>query len=131
MEMELTQSMGDYLKAISALGEMKEPVRVRDIARYMQVKMPSVTEALRSLSERGLVNHEKYGYVELTHQGQITVQRIHHRYRTILRFLMEVLDMDIETAEIDACNMEHSISAEMLDRLHKMVNSTRVYVEAG
>lgn len=124
-EMVLTQSMEDYLKAISTLGERNRPVRVKDIAAYMQVKMPSVTEALGILIKKGLVNHEKYGYVELTHQGQVTVQGIRHRYRTILRFLMEVLDMDIETAELDACVMEHSISLNMLNRLQKMVSSAQ------
>ena len=68
-ETALTRSMEDYLEAISVLDEEKKYVRVKDIARYMKVKMPSVTGALKSLVEKKLVNHERYEYVELTDQA--------------------------------------------------------------
>ena len=61
--MNLTTSMEDYLEAISILEEDKKYVRVRDIARHMKVKMPSVTGALKSLTERKLVNHERVSFV--------------------------------------------------------------------
>jgi DtxR family Mn-dependent transcriptional regulator len=120
-KMELTTSMEDYLEAISILEEEKKYVRVKDIARRMKVKMPSVTGALKSLVERNLVSHEKYEYVELTEQGAIIAQEIRRRHDAILRFLTEVLDVNPESAEIDACEMEHAISADTLDRLLKLI----------
>ena len=117
----LTTNMEDYLEAISILEENKKYVRVRDIARQMKVKMPSVTGALRSLSKKKLVNHEKYEYVELTEQGAMIAQEIRRRYNTILRFLTEILNIDQESAERDSCGMEHAISTITMDRLLKLI----------
>ncbi len=118
---ELTTSMEDYLEAISILEENKKYVRVRDIASHMNVKMPSVTGALKSLSEKKLVNHEKYEYVELTEHGAMIAQEIRRRHSTILRFLTEVLNVAPAAAERDSCGMEHAISASTLDRLLKLI----------
>ena len=120
-EMALTNSMEDYLEAISILEEKKRYVRVKDIAKQMKVKMPSVTEALKSLARKNLVNHERYEYVELTEQGTMVAQEIRRRHDAILKFLTEVLNMDPETAERDACGIEHAISPTALDRLLKMI----------
>ena len=120
-QIALTDSMEDYLEAISILGEKKKYVRVRDIAKYMKVKMPSVTGALKSLAKKNLVAHERYEYVELTEQGTIIAQGVRHRHDAILRFLTEVLNMDPGTAEEDACGIEHAISETTLDRLLKMI----------
>jgi DtxR family Mn-dependent transcriptional regulator len=120
-EVTLTNSMEDYLEAISVLGEKKKYVRVRDIAKYMKVKMPSVTGALKLLAKKNLVDHEKYEYVGLTEQGTVIAREIRRRHDAILRFLTEVLNMDPETSERDACGIEHAISATTLDRLLKMI----------
>jgi len=113
--------MEDYLEAISILEEKKKYVRVKDIAKHMKVKMPSVTGALKSLGKRNLVNHEKYEYVELTQQGTIVAQDIRRRHDAVLKFLTEVLKLDPETAERDACGIEHAMSTTTLDRLLKMI----------
>ena len=120
-ETALTKSMEDYLEAISILDENKKYVRVKDIARYMKVKMPSVTGALKLLARKNLVNHERYEYVELTDQGIIIAQEIRRRHDAVLKFLTEVLKIDPETAEEDACGIEHAISTATLDRLLKMI----------
>ena len=121
METTITESMEDYLEAISVLGEKRKYVRVRDIAGHMEVSMPSVTGALKLLVKRDLVNHEKYEYVELTDQGMAVAQEVRRRHRGTLKFLKGVLRLDPETAERDACRMEHAISATTLDRLLKLV----------
>jgi DtxR family Mn-dependent transcriptional regulator len=119
--MALTNSMEDYLEAISILEEKRKYVRVRDIAKHMKVKMPSVTGALKSLAHRSLVNHERYEYVELTKQGAEIAQEVRRRHGAILKFLTEVLNVDPEVAEKDSCGMEHAISATTMDRLLKLV----------
>ena len=118
---DLSNNMEDYLEAISVLDERKKYVRVKDIAKYMKVKMPSVTGALKSLAKKNLVNHEKYEYVELTQQGAIIAQEIRRRHDATLRFLTEILSMDPALAEEDACRIEHAISKTALDRLLKLI----------
>lgn len=120
-KIDLTDSMEDYLEAISILEEEKKYVRVKDIARYMKVKMPSVTGALKSLSDKNLVNHERYEYVELTEQGAEIAQEIRRRHNAIMRFLTEILKIDPKSAERDACGIEHTMSTTTMDRLLKMI----------
>ena len=126
-EIALTSTMEDYLEAISVLDERNKYVRVKDIAKYMKVKMPTVTSALRSLAKRNLVAHERYEYVELTKQGTEIAEGIRRRHGAILRFLTDVLRMDPKTAEKDACQMEHDISADALDRILKLMDCIEAY----
>jgi len=120
-ELMLTDSMEDYLEVISKLKKKREYVRVRDIAKEMKVKMPSVTGALKALADKNLVKHEKYEYVELTEEGLKIAEEIKRRHELISEFLINVLKIDLETAERDACKIEHSISPITVDRLVKLV----------
>lgn len=120
-ELLLTNSMEDYLEAISMLRQKKVYVRVRDIAKAMKVKMPSVTGALKALADKNLVRHERYEYVELTEDGLKIAEEIKRRHDLISGFLINVLKIDPETAEGDACKIEHSISPITVERLIKLV----------
>ena len=121
IQREHTPSMEDYLEAISNLREVGKVVRVNEIGQALSVKMPSVTSALKKLSEWGLVVHEKYGYVELTSEGDRIATDVIHRHKTLSRFFAQALDIDQETAEEDACKIEHVISPLSLERLAKFV----------
>ena len=68
-EKPLTPTMEDYLEAIFDLEKSKKFVRVKDIAKRMNVKMPTVTSMLKTLGGKNLVNYRKYEYVELTADG--------------------------------------------------------------
>lgn len=116
-EKPLTSVMEDYLEAIFDLDQDKKFVRVRDIAKKMDVKMPSVTSMLKTLNERNLVNYEKYEYVELTEQGADIGREIRQRHEIIRKFLIEILKIDFETADEDACRIEHTLSPLTLDSL--------------
>ena len=67
----LTKSFEDYLEAIYILGQEKGKVRVKDIAKSLDVKLPSVTEAVRKMSKVKLVEFERYGLIKLTEQDII------------------------------------------------------------
>ncbi len=122
MERAKTASMEDYLEAIAMLRRGKgKVVRVKQISDALGVKMPSVTSAMRKLSEEGLVKHEKYGYVELTAEGNRAAKDVVHRHEALRRFLTEILGVNPETAAEDACKMEHAISPASQQRLAKFV----------
>jgi len=61
--------MENYLEAIFNLAKEKRVVRVRDIAKRLGVKMPTVSNMLKTLSDKGLIDYEKYEYLELTGKG--------------------------------------------------------------
>ncbi len=73
--MPLSESMEDYLEAIFEIEKQKRVVRVRDVASRLGVTMPSVNGALKNLEAKGLINHEKYEYIELTQKGSTRHQK--------------------------------------------------------
>jgi DtxR family Mn-dependent transcriptional regulator len=118
---EQTASMEDYLEAIANLGEGTKVVRVKQISAMLGVKMPSVTSALKKLSEQELVEHEKYGHIRLTPHGDRVARDVINRHKALTRFFAQALGIDKETAEEDACKIEHVISSLSLERLAKFV----------
>jgi DtxR family Mn-dependent transcriptional regulator len=116
-----SEHMENYLKAILILAEEQGVVRVKDISAMLHVKMSSVTAALGALSKAGYVKHESYGYVQLTPKGNDMARDVHKRHHMLLRFLRDVLDIDPQTAEKDACGMEHAISPQALKKLERFV----------
>lgn len=113
----LTPTMEDYLELIYNLGKNTKVVRVRDIARGMDVKMPSVTSMLNTLGKKNLINHEKYDYVELTEQGVQIAGEIAHQHQIMFNFLTNILGIDPKTADEDACKMEHAVSPVTIKKL--------------
>jgi DtxR family Mn-dependent transcriptional regulator len=113
----LSATMEDYLEAIYQLQEQQQVARVRDIARLLGVKMPSVSGALKTLAARELIQHEKYGYATLTPQGRELAEQVHRRHHAIVELLRRVMLLAPEQAEDEACRLEHALSAESLERL--------------
>ncbi|MBD3161332.1 MAG: metal-dependent transcriptional regulator [Candidatus Eisenbacteria bacterium] len=113
----LSESQEMYLKTIQQIVETKGAARVRDIAEKMKVGYPSVTGALKALSERGLVNYAPYDVVTLTERGERTALDILRRHAVLRRFLVEVLSIDGKEADQTACRMEHVVSKKVLGRL--------------
>ncbi len=123
MTKEITPTMQDYLETIGQLGSEEQVVRVKNIARELHVKMPSVTEALKTLARDGLIRHEKYGYVQLTQKGKSIAEEIYSRHQTLFKFLNEILGIDPRTADVDACRMEHTISSTALKKLIEFIKT--------
>ncbi len=116
-EKPLTPVMEDYLEAIFDLDKEKKVVRVKDIAKRLNVKMPTVTSMLKTLSKRRLVHYEKYEYVELTGEGFKVGREMRRRHGILYRFLPDILKVDGHLADEEACKMEHTLSDGTLDSL--------------
>lgn len=116
----MTQSLEDYLEMVSFLADEGE-VRVTDIASRLGVSKPSVLTALKVLEDQGLLEHERYGTVSLTKRGVGTAAEIRDRHDLLTSFLEKVVGVDPETAERDACKMEHLLSAETLKKMKGLV----------
>ena len=125
--MELTASMEDYLEAIHVLSQRNQVVRIKDIAKHLGVRMPSVTGAVKSLSGRGLVWHERYEDVELTTKGEEIAKRIWQRHNQLRDFLIDILALPADVAENEACKLEHVMAANTLQRLVKFAEFMRKF----
>jgi DtxR family transcriptional regulator, Mn-dependent transcriptional regulator len=119
----LSGNMEDYLEAILCIGQDQAAVRVRDIAKRMDITMPSVSGALKNLEKQGFVRHPRYDWIDLTDEGRRIATEVFNRHRAIRGFLTDVLEIDPKTAERDACGMEHSISEVTLDRLVRFMKT--------
>ncbi len=119
--LELTEAMEDYLEAIYHLQWEQEKVRVKDIAAHLGVTMPSVSSALAWLTEHELVSHKKYGAVTLTDEGREHAQLVHRRHQTMTRFLRDILQLEADTADAEACKLEHALTSETVRRLLALV----------
>ncbi len=118
-ESGLSESLEDYLETILLLSSKSEHAfaRVRDIASARNVSAASVSSALKRLADMGLVNYVQREYITLTPKGRDAANRVYARHRILTRFFREILDLPLETAERDACSMEHSLSQQTMDRL--------------
>ncbi len=117
----VTKSLEDYLEAIFLISLEKGVARVKDVAKMLGVKKPSVVSAVKNLESLGLVSHEHYGYLELTKQGLKKAQEIYNRHRILFNFLHSILGVPEDVAEGDACNMEHYISQQSLEKLLSLI----------
>jgi DtxR family Mn-dependent transcriptional regulator len=120
----MTQSLEDYLEMVSFLADEGE-VRVTDIAARLEVSKPSVLTAIRVLAEQGLLEHKRYRSVTLTEKGIIQAAEIRGRHKMLTAFLRDVIEVSPETAEKDACKMEHILSEETLNKIKLLVRARK------
>ena len=116
MPEKMSQSLEDYLEAIYRLSLSIE-VRVTDIAADLSLSKPSVNRAVNALKEQGYVEHEYYGKITLTETGTEKGKEVYKRHLLLKSFLMTQLGVDRETAETDACRMEHVMSETTVKHL--------------
>ena len=112
----MTQSLEDYLEAIYVRINEGRPAQVRDVARMLSVKMPSVVKAVRELKKLELVTQEPYSAIELTPKGVRMARHVLGRH-TLLRAFLIKLGVTSRNADRDACLMEHILSAETLEKI--------------
>jgi DtxR family Mn-dependent transcriptional regulator len=120
-KMELSESLEDYLEIILSLEKTSKVARVKDISEKMGVMRGSVTGALKNLAEKDLINYEPYSYITLTRKGAAIAKEITRRHGVIKDFLHNVLLLDSDEAEKNACRMEHAMDKIAVDRLVKFL----------
>lgn len=110
-------NMEDYLEAIRTLSCAGTPVTVTHLSDALNVSKPSVTAAVAKLAAEGLVEHEKYGAIELTPRGRAIAEDVCRRHEALKVFLTKILGVPDATADEDACKLEHHLSHDSSVRL--------------
>jgi Mn-dependent DtxR family transcriptional regulator len=119
--MKIQQSAEDYLETMLMLEEEYGYIRSIDIAKHLGVTKPSVSYAVKRLKESGYINMEANGPITLAPPGRKIATRIYQRHKALKAFL-EILGVDEDTAEEDACKIEHVISHDTYVAICKHVN---------
>jgi len=116
---KVTSALENYLKAIYIIQKKEGYVRVRDLSEMLGVRGASVVNALQRLEAQGLSNHERYGKVELTAKGTGIAKDILKRHKNIKYLLNEILCVDENIADKDACEIEHALNPETFRNINK------------
>jgi DtxR family Mn-dependent transcriptional regulator len=127
----LSSNMEDYLEAIFHISAEKQAARAKDIADRVQVNKSSVTGALRSLSEKGLVNYAPYDIITLTTKGKKLAVEIVRRHEALKEFFIKILLIDKDEAEETSCRVEHAVSKNIIDRLIRFVEFMEICPRGG
>ena len=122
--MALHASGEDYLEAMLVLQKEKGMVRSVDVARYMEVSKPSVCHAVATLRDGGFLTMDEDYSLHLTNVGREVAEQIYEKHRFFTDRLIEA-GVDPETAERDACRIEHVISQESFEHLRDAHNAHR------
>jgi len=117
----LTPSLEDYLKAIWTISLSDKVARVKDIAKCLKVTTPSVVNALNILTDKDLIKHESYGYVELTDKGALKAKEVDENHKLLFTLLNEIFGIPAEIASKDACKIEHYLSKETIKRIEQFI----------
>ena len=116
--MQLLESGEMYLETILVLSKQKNLVRSIDIAEYMGFSKPSVSRAMSRLKADQYIIMDSKGYIALTECGRAIAEKIFERHVLLTNWLCG-MGIGRETAERDACRIEHIISDETFDAVKR------------
>ena len=118
--MKLLESGEMYLETILILKNKYGYVRSIDIAHEMNYSKPSVSGAMSLLKEDGYIENDPHGMILLSEKGQAIAEKIYDRHKTLTKYLIS-LGVSEDTAQKDACRIEHVISDESFDKIKSLI----------
>jgi Mn-dependent DtxR family transcriptional regulator len=119
------RTIEEYIEVIFSIQGTKNIVHTNDVASVLNVNPASVTEMFGKLTNEGFINYEKYSGVNLTLKGKKIAIMLKNRHETLKHFL-EILGVDKDIANDDACKIEHNVNPKTVDKLRKFVKFTKM-----
>lgn len=127
----ISDSVEEYLEAIYKYNEGGEPAKTTGLAKQLNVSPPSVTEMIKKLSDKGLIEYEPYKGATLTGKGMAFAQRVVRKHRLLECFLQDFLGLKQEKVHGEACKLEHNFSDEATAALCKALNTPNICPDDG
>jgi DtxR family Mn-dependent transcriptional regulator len=122
-ENNITHSAAHHLVTILELREKNGYARVCDVARDLNITTGSASINLKALKSKKLVLVDNNRFLSLSEEGEAIARAVMHRKSVLLTFLIDVLKVSPDQAEIDSCKTEHLISAETAKKLEELTIS--------
>lgn len=116
----MRESAQNYLETILVLKRSMGQVRAVDIAGALGFSKPSVSQAMKGLRAEGAITVDGKGYIALTASGLAEAEAMDERHHLMAGWLM-AMGVDEETANMDACRMEHIISEASFNAIRRYV----------
>lgn len=118
----ISKSLEEYLKTMYILQMKVKEIRVTDVANHMNVSKPSVNKAINNLKEKGLINYETYGKIELTTSGKDLAKKVLEAYDIVYVFLKDVVGLHEEKAKVEAEKIKSTMEDNTINKLAKYVH---------
>ena len=119
----LTTNLEDYLEAIYQIAAENHVARSMEIADRLKVKRSSVTVALRSLADKGLINYQVRSYVTLTEEGAKVARCVVKRHTILNNVFTKILGLDTDESDKAACAMEHGMTSEVCRKMTALLRA--------
>ena len=110
------KSAEDYLESMIILKEKNGYIRSVDIAGFLGVTKPSVSNAMKRLREEGYIEMNRSGFITVTEKGMEIADKIYTRHKKLTDFFV-ALGVSEDVAEEDACKIEHDLSDETFNAI--------------
>ena len=120
-----TANREDYLRGLYILQEEKGEIKSIDLAHYLNVSKPSVSEMVKELDKEGLISYKKYSRLRFTSRGRIIARKLTSKHRLIEIFLKNVLKIKSKNIHQEAHRLEHAFSDESMTKLRKLLGNPK------
>lgn len=120
-----TANREDYLRGIYILEEEKGEIKSIDLAHYLNVSKPSVTEMAQELNREGVIAYKKYSKLKFTPKGREIAKKLTSKHRLIELFLKKMLKIDSKNVHQEAHRLEHAFSDESIGKIRKMLGNPK------
>ena len=120
--MKIQESGENYLETILILQNKNGFVRSTDVAAELDFAKPSISRAMSILKKAEFITMEDNGRIKLTEKGFKKAAEVYERHQLISEYLVKALGVSIETADRDACRIEHIISEESFEKIKEFVD---------
>lgn len=122
IEKQISASLEDYIMTIFEIIQEKKGVKAIDISRRLGVGRSSVTDALKNLAQKNLVNYNPYDVISLTKEGEKIAADIVRKHKILHNFFENTLVLSSQEAAKNACKMSHAISEEAFEKFVQFIS---------
>jgi Mn-dependent DtxR family transcriptional regulator len=120
---KLSLSMESYLDTVYELSDDTGEVRLTDVAARIGVTKSTANEAMIKLAGQNLILNERYRHIRLTVYGEAVAKEIANKHSVVRAFFSEILGLDDDTADTDACAIEHVISDGAVAAMRRVLDN--------
>ncbi len=120
-----TRNREDYLRGLYILEEEKGEIKSVDLANYLKVSKPSISEMMQNLDKDGLVEYRKYSELRFTPRGRRIAEKLTSKHRIIEMFLKKILNADSKKIHEEAHRLEHAFSDESIEKIRRLLGNPK------
>jgi len=118
-------SKEDYLRGIYHLMEDERDVKSVELADYLNITKPSVSEMLQELDNEDLIDYKKYSKLKFTPKGKKIAKKLTFKHRIIESFLKNTLKINSKAIHKEAHRLEHAFSDESVNKLSRFLGNPK------